>query len=256
MEVTNGVVLGAGSTSATDVNLRNEGRLDICENASFYSHNHVYFGNTQCSTGIVAVAGHGSFHGAASFYMGVASNAVGRLAAQDDAAVVCGGVLYLGNAKQAKAYVALKDRATLSVSPVIGNWMCLAPNTDDAYGRFEATDDAVVTLGNGSSVEMTMGGTSRAELVLSGNARLLGGSGSFVTNKSTVAGNTVVSLSSNASPISFFPPIKSHFKCAWENFGSFRSESKISPFLFSIIPKTTTIDFFCIFIFFHKYFCL
>ncbi len=198
MEVTNGVVLGAGSTSATDVNLRNEGRLDICENASFYSHNHVYFGNTQCSTGIVAVAGHGSFHGAASFYMGVASNAVGRLAAQDDAAVVCGGVLYLGNAKQAKAYVALKDRATLSVSPVIGNWMCLAPNTDDAYGRFEATDDAVVTLGNGSSVEMTMGGTSRAELVLSGNARLLGGSGSFVTNKSTVAGNTVVSLSSNA----------------------------------------------------------
>ncbi|NLG00465.1 MAG: hypothetical protein GX565_09985, partial [Lentisphaerae bacterium] len=198
MEVTNSVVLGAGNTGAADVNLRNEGRLDIRENASFYSHNNVNFGNTQCSTGIVTVVGHGAFHGAASFYMGMASNAVGRFAAQDDAAVVCGGVLYLGNAKQAKAYVTLKDRATLSVSPVIGNWMCLAPNTDDAYGRFEATDDAVVTLGDSSSVEMTMGGTSRGELVLTGNAQLLGGTGSMVTNKSTVAGNTSISLFSNA----------------------------------------------------------
>jgi len=198
MEVTNSVVLGAGRTGTADVNLRNEGRLDIGESASFYSHNNVHFGNTQCSTGIVTVAGHGAFHGAASFYMGMASNAVGRFAAQDDAAVVCGGVLYVGNAKQAQAYVTLKDRATLSVSPVIGNWMCLAPNADDAYGRFEATDDAVVTLGNGASVEMTMGGTSRAELVLSGNAQFLGGTGSMVTNKSTVAGNTSISLSSNA----------------------------------------------------------
>ena len=198
MEVTNSVVLGAGNTGAADVNLRNEGRLDICENASFYSHNNVHFGNTQCSTGIVTVAGHGAFHGASNFNMGLASNAVGHLVAQDDAAVVCGGVLYVGNAKQAQAYVTLKDRATLSVSPVIGNWMCLAPNADDAYGRFEATDDAVVTLGNGASVEMTMGGTSRAELVLSGNAQFLGGTGSMVTNKSTVAGNTSISLSSNA----------------------------------------------------------
>ncbi len=198
MEVTNNVVLGAGNTGAADVNLRNEGRLDIGDNASFYSHNNVLFGNTQCSTGIVTVAGHGAFRGAANFYMGLASNAVGRLVTQDDAAVVCGGVLYLGDAKQAKAYVTLKDRATLSVSPVIGNWMCLAPNADDAYGRFEATDDAVVTLGDPSSVEMTMGGTARADLVLSGNAQFLGGTGSFVTNKSTVAGNTSISLSSNA----------------------------------------------------------
>ncbi len=43
-----------------------------------------------------------------------------------------------------------------------------------------------------------MGGTSRAELVLSGNAQFLGGTGSMVTNKSTVAGNTSISLSSNA----------------------------------------------------------
>ena len=198
MEVTNSVVLGAGRTGTADVNLRNEGRLDIGESASFYSHNNVHFGNTQCSTGIVTVAGHGAFHGASNFNMGLASNAVGYLVAQDDAAVVCGGVLYVGNAKQAQAYVTLKDRATLSVSPVIGNWMCLAPNADDAYGRFEATDDAVVTLGNGASVEMTMGGTSRAELVLSGNAQFLGGTGSMVTNKSTVAGNTSISLSSNA----------------------------------------------------------
>jgi hypothetical protein len=196
MEVTNGVMLGAGNTSV--VNARNEGRVDIRENASFYSHNTVYFGNTQCSTGMVTVTGHGLFDGASSFYIGASSNAVGHLVAQDDAAVVCGGVLYMGNAKQARAYVTLKDRATLSVSPVIGNWMCLAPNTDDAYARFEATDDAVVTLGNLSSIEMTMGGTSRGELILSGNAQLLGGTGSALTNKSAVAGNTSVSLSSNA----------------------------------------------------------
>jgi len=196
MEVTNGVMLGAGNTSA--VNLRNEGRIDVRENASFYSHNTVYFGNTQCSTGIVTVTDHGLFDGASSFYMGSSSNAVGYLLAQDDAAVICGGVLYMGNAKQARAYVALKDRATLSVSPIVGNWMCLAPNTDDAYGRFEATDDAVVTLSNQSSIEMTMGGTSRAELILSGNAQLRGGTGSALTNKSTVVGNTAVSLSSNA----------------------------------------------------------
>lgn len=196
MEVTNGVMLGAGNTSA--VNLRNEGRIDVRENASFYSHNTVYFGNTQCSTGIVTVTDHGLFDGASSFYMGSSSNAVGYLLAQDDAAVVCGGVLYMGNAKQARAYVTLKDRATLSVSPVIGNWMCLAPNADDAYGRFEATDDAVVTLSNQSSIEMTMGGTSRAELILAGNAQLRGGTGSALTNKSAVVGNTAVSLSSNA----------------------------------------------------------
>ena len=82
MEVTNGVRLGAGNMSA--VNLRNEGRIDVRENASFYSRNNVYFGNTQCSTGIVTVTDHGLFDGASNFYMGVTSNAVGHLVAQDD----------------------------------------------------------------------------------------------------------------------------------------------------------------------------
>ncbi|HRR32524.1 MAG TPA: autotransporter-associated beta strand repeat-containing protein [Kiritimatiellia bacterium] len=198
MEVTNNVVLGAGRMGDTYVNLCNEGRIDIRDNASFYSHNNVNFGNTQCSTGVVTVAGHGSFSGAVNFYMGMSSNAVGRLVVQDDASVYCGGVLYMGNAKQAQGFVMLKDRATLSISPVIGNWLCLAPNQQDAHGRFEATDDAVVTLGNASSVEMTMGGTSRAELILSGNAQWLGGTETAVTNKSTIVGNTSVSLSSNA----------------------------------------------------------
>jgi hypothetical protein len=179
------------------VNLRNEGRIDIGDNASSILITTSISVTRSVFTGIVAVAGHGAFHGRGQLLHG---HGFERRRASRGAGRRCGGLrrcALFGNAKQAKAYVTLKDRATLSVSPAIGNWMCLAPNADDAYGRFEATDDAVVTLGDASSVEMTMGGTSRAELVLSGNAQLLGGTGSMVRTRARWRQHSI-SLSSNA----------------------------------------------------------
>ncbi len=197
LEVTNGVYLGSGG-SVNYVNLCNEGRLELRDQASCYSHNNVYLGYSQCSTGRVTVLNQADFTSRESMFFGFSSNAVAYLEMRDDATITCGGVFRMGYARDSKTYATLRDRATLSVSPSVGNWLVLASGTQNAYARFEATDDAVVTLENRSSVEMTMGGTARADLVLSGRAKLLGGSGSAVTNKSEVVGNTSISLSGQA----------------------------------------------------------
>ncbi len=195
-EVTNSIYLGAGSADV--LNIRNQGELEIRDHGSCYVFDRVCLGNSQCSTGRVTVLDQGRLTSGGSFFFGSSSNAVGYLEARDDAVIVCGGVFYQARAKESKAYTMLRDRATLSISPAAGNWLCLSPHEDDAYARFEATDDAVVKFSNASSLEMTMGGTSRAEFILSGRAKLLGGSTSYVTNKSVNAGNTSISLSSEA----------------------------------------------------------
>ncbi len=198
LDVTNDFSLGAGVFESTYTNIYNTGCFEIRDQASSYVEKTVYIGHTQCSTGRVTVLNQGDFTTGGGIHFGSSSNAVGYLEAKDDATIVCGGVFYMANGKQAKAYAALRDRATLSVSPSVGNWMCLAPQTEDASARFEAADDAVVTFSGASSLEMTMGGTSRAEFILSGRAKLLGGSNSYVTNKSAIVGNTSVSLSGQA----------------------------------------------------------
>ncbi len=196
LEVTNNIVLGAGGTGLTTI--RNEGQFELRDQASCYSHNHVYLGHSQSSTGRVTVLNHADFTSQASMFFGFSSNAVAYLEARDDASITCGGVFRMGHAQDSKTYATLRDRAKLSISPVAGNWLVLAPDTRNAYARFEATDDAVVTLERRSSLEMTMGGTARADFVLSGRAKFLGGGGSFVTNKSETVGNTSISLSGQA----------------------------------------------------------
>ena len=202
MEVTNGVYVGGGvqSDAVAYFDLRNEGDLILHDNSSFYSHITVWLGFSQCSTGRLDMAGNTRFESGSSgsIYLGGSSNAVGEVTLRDDAALTCGGVFYMGNAQYARATALLRDRARLSVSPVVGNWMCLSPNTNHAFARFEAMDDAVVRFSDASAIEMTMGGTSQAEFALSGRAQVLGGARTYVTNKSDIVGNTSVALADNA----------------------------------------------------------
>lgn len=197
MEVTNTVQLGAGQK--TDIyNLRNEGILEMRDDASFYASSTVYAGHTQSSTGRVVMANRANFTCASTFYFGMNSNSVGYVDLRGDAMMTSGGPYYMACGKKSKAHATLRDRAKLYVSPAAGSWICLGRNGEDSYARVEATDDAEVILHNQSSVEMTTGGTARAEFVLSGRAKLLGGTGGIVTNKSAIAGNTSISISDDA----------------------------------------------------------
>lgn len=203
LDVTNGVYLGAGSTKAELVNLRNEGEVWVRDSSTFYANAAVVMGATQCSTGLVTVADDGTFAmrpKGDSVRLGASSNAVGRLVVQGDGTFTCGGVLSLAYAGvEAKGYITLKDRAQASCGTFNGTWIQMGRSGDGAMARLEILDDATLRLGSGAAIEMTMGnGTSRAEIALDGNGRLLGSATSFITNRSDHAGYTSLSIAGNA----------------------------------------------------------
>lgn len=202
LDVTNGVRLGAGSRNAPFVNLRNQGEIHVHDEATLFSVGHVDLGYTMCSTGLVTVAGNGTFATADSgsnIQLGTMSNAVGRIVVQDDATFTCGGVLSIGmDGTNVIGVVTLKDRAHGSCGLVSGNWVQMARSQQNAYARLEIMDDAVFRLGDGASIEQTVGGTSRAEIALSGKGCLLGGGWSCLTNRSDYAGRTSLTLADNA----------------------------------------------------------
>lgn len=203
MEVTNTVVLGAGSD--TLVNLRNQGTLALHDAATLYAHDQTRVGGTQCSTGIVTVADNAAYQtrgtasGGGHVYLGYLSNAVGRVTVQDDGRLDCGGVLRLGYGPYATGVVAVKGRGRVTCGLQTGNWLSLATGNESASGRLEMADDAVLALGDGAWVEMTLGSaTARAAIDLSGRARLVGGQGSCVTNKCPTAGAATIALADEA----------------------------------------------------------
>lgn len=202
MEVTNTVTLGAGSVDI--FNLYNQGTLTLHDAATFYAHNSTYVGHTQCATGVVTVAGNAVYQtrsttsGGASIYLGMLSNAVGRLVVQDDGRLDCGGVLELGSGLESTGVMTVKDRGRVTCGLQTGNWLTLAKG-ETAFGRLEMADDAVLTLGNGACVEMTLGSAvARAEIDLAGRARLEGGQWSYVTNKCPTAGAASITLADEA----------------------------------------------------------
>ncbi|MGN0847201.1 MAG: hypothetical protein ACI4RA_07445, partial [Kiritimatiellia bacterium] len=196
MEVTNGVYLGAGD--ANRYNLRNAGVLTMTGDSTFYSHGYTYLGYTQASTGTVTLLDRAVFATGNGVYFGFNSNAVGRLEMADDSALHCYGVLRPGAGLNGQGFVSLRGRTQLDVGLQTGNWLSLGTGAGESHGRFEATDDAVTMLGDRASIEMTLGGAARAEVVLSGNARIEGGTYTYVTNKSEIVGNTSVTLADNA----------------------------------------------------------
>ncbi len=203
MEVTNAAYLGAGSEIFP--NLRNQGTITLHDAATFYAHNETFVGRTQCATGIVTVAGGAAYltrstaSGGGSVYLGVGSNAVGRLTVQDDGRFACGGVLKLGSGPYATGVMTVKDRGRVTCGLKTGNWLTLATGAESAFGRLEMADDAVLTLGDGACVEMTYGSAAaRAEIALAGRARLEGGQSSYVTNKCPTAGAASISLADEA----------------------------------------------------------
>lgn len=203
MEVTNSAYLGAGSEIFP--NLRNQGTITLHDAATFYAHNETRVGHTQCATGIVTVAGGAAYltrstaSGGGSVYLGVGTNAVGRLTVQDDGRFACGGVLKLGSGPYATGVMTVKDRGRVTCGLKTGNWLTLATGAGSAFGRLEMADDAVLTLGDGACVEMTYGSAAaRAEIALAGRARLEGGQWSYVTNKCPTAGAASISLADEA----------------------------------------------------------
>ena len=202
MEVTY-AYLGAGSE--TFPNLRNQGTITLHDAATFYAHNETYVGRTQCATGIVTVAGDAAYltrsteKSGGCVYLGVGSNAVGRLVVQDDGRFACGGILALGSGPYATGVMTVKNRGRVTCGLESGNWLTLATGAESAFGRLEMADDAVLTLGDGACVEMTYGSAAaRAEIALAGRARLEGGQWSYVTNKCPTAGAASISLADEA----------------------------------------------------------
>lgn len=202
MEVTNTVALGAGSVKFP--NWYNQGTLTLHDAATFYAHNTTYVGHTQCATGVLTVADHTVYQtrstasGGANVYLGMLSNAVGRLTVQNDGRLDCGGVLELGSGLESTGVMTVKDRGRVTCGLQTGNWLTLAKG-ETAFGRLEMADDAVLTLGNGACVEMTYGSaTARAEIALSGRARLEGEQWSYVTNKCPTAGAASITLADEA----------------------------------------------------------
>ncbi|MGN0853227.1 MAG: hypothetical protein ACI4Q3_07595 [Kiritimatiellia bacterium] len=196
MEVTNGVYLGSGNTSRS--NLCNSGYVTMSGDSAFYSHGSTFLGYTQMATGVVTMLDRAVFETGGNVYFSYSSNAWGRLEMSGDTVFRAAGIFRPGSGLDGQGFVLLRDRAQLEVSLQKGNWLSLGVGAGDSYGRFEATDDTVTRLGNASSIEMTLGGTARADLLLSGNARILGGGATCVTNKSEIAGNTSVSLADAA----------------------------------------------------------
>ena len=203
MEVTNAAYLGAGSEIFP--NLRNQGTITLHDAATFYAHNDTFVGRTQCATGIVTVAGDAAYltrstaSSGGNVYLGVGSNAVGRLVVQDDGRFACGGVLVLGSGPYATGVMTVKDRGRVTCGLKTGNWLTLATGAESAFGRLEMADDAVLTLGDGACVEMTYGSVAaQAEIALAGRARLEGGQWSYVTNKCPTAGAASISLADEA----------------------------------------------------------
>ena len=203
MEVTNAAYLGAGSEIFP--NLRNQGTITLHDAATFYAHNDTFVGRTQCATGIVTVAGGAAYltrstaSSGGCVYLGVGSNAVGRLVVQDDGRFACGGVLALGSGPYATGVMTVKNRGRVTCGLETGNWLTLATGAESAFGRLEMADDAVLTLGDGACVEMTHGSAAaRAEIALAGQARLEGGQWSYVTNKCPTAGAASISLADEA----------------------------------------------------------
>ncbi len=202
MEVTY-AYLGAGSE--TFPNLRNQGTITLHDAATFYAHNETYVGRTQCATGIVTVAGDAAYltrsteKSGGCVYLGVGSNAVGRLVVQDDGRFACGGILALGSGPYATGVMTVKNRGRVTCGLESGNWLTLATGAESAFGRLEMADDAVLTLGDLACVEMTYGSAAaRAEIALAGRARLEGGQWSYVTNKCPTAGAASISLADEA----------------------------------------------------------
>ena len=203
MEVTNAAYLGAGSEIFP--NLRNQGTITLHDAATFYAHNDTFVGRTQCATGIVTVAGGAAYltrstaSSGGCVYLGVGSNAVGRLVVQDDGRFACGGVLALGSGPYATGVMTVKNRGRVTCGLETGNWLTLATGAESASGRLEMADDAVLTLGDGACVEMTYGSVAaQAEIALAGRARLEGGQWSYVTNKCPTAGAASISLADEA----------------------------------------------------------
>ncbi len=193
LEVTNNLCLGSRN-SVPGFNVRNEGQLEIRDQASVYSHDQTYLGHASSSTGRLTLTGEGAFRTGGYIYMGANSNAVGYVEAKDDASLTCGTLFYLASGNESKAFVTLRDRATLNQSE---NPFYLAYHEDGTEARVEATDDATLSFQDGSFIQMTRGGTARAELVLSGRAKLTGDI--VVTNGSSTVGNTLLSLSDDAT---------------------------------------------------------
>ena len=196
--VTNGVHLGSGSAD-TNYDLRNQGDLELRDRAVMNANSYLYIGWTQASTGIVTVADNATLTTAGNCYLGLSSNSWGRLSLSGHSSTTVGGVLGIAMQKGPTAYgeVVVDDDATLSLSPSVGNWMCMGSHSAaGSVARFTAKGRSRVTASSASSLEMGYGFDADIEFSVTDDA-VVTFPGGYVTNKVPVGGRSVVSISSN-----------------------------------------------------------
>lgn len=192
--------LGAGAT-VTAPNLANQGEMILSQHAVFSSSGGlVYVGHTQCSTGLVTMADDTVLTTRNSCYLGVHSNAYGQITLKGRAQATIGGVLQIAAGDGTFpnfGEVVLEDDASLYVSPINGNWLCLGSHKGaGSVARFTAGGRSRVTASPASSIEMGYGFDADLEFNVADDA-VVTFPGGVITNKVPVGGRSVVSLSSN-----------------------------------------------------------
>ena len=193
--VVNALNLGGG---AITTNRFNRGDLILRDSASL-SAGAVYVGARACATGVLEVADHAVAETSGELRLGLYSNSWGRVTLSGNSSTTIGGVTAIANQSGPGSYgeLELKDDAVLSLSPSVGNWLCLGSHSNPgSIARFTAGGRSRVTASPASSVEMGYGFDADLEFNVKDDA-VVTFPGGVITNKVPVGGRSVVSLSSN-----------------------------------------------------------
>ena len=193
--VVNALNLGGG---AITTNRFNRGDLMLRDSASL-SAGSVYVGARACATGVLEVADHAVAETSGELRLGLYSNSWGRVTLSGNSSTTVGGLTAIAYQSGPGSYgeLELKDDACLSLSPQIGNWLCLGSHSSPgSVARFTAGGRSRVTASPSSSVEMGYGFDADLEFNVADDAAVTF-PGGVITNKVPVGGRSVVSLSSN-----------------------------------------------------------
>ena len=135
--VVNALNLGGG---AITTNRFNRGDLFLRDSASL-SAGAVYVGARACATGVLEVADHAVAETSGELRLGLYSNSWGRVTLSGNSSTTIGGVTAIANQSGQGSYgeLELKDDAVLSLSPSVGNWLCLGSHSNPgSIARFTA----------------------------------------------------------------------------------------------------------------------
>ena len=187
--------LGAGSDTT---NRFNRGDLTIRDTAALQAAT-MNVGWRSCATGVLEVVDHATVNTSGSLYVGKGSNSWGYVTLSGHSSTTIGGIIgvaYQTGVSSHGTFV-MDDDATVSLSPVNANWLCLGSHSHaGSVARFTAKGRSRLTAAGTASIEMGYGFDADLELNVTDDA-VVTFPGGYITNKVPIGGRSVVSLSSN-----------------------------------------------------------